>query len=466
MNNLEIKFIENTKKIDKPLKFVVIATKYKEKWIYCRHTQRSTWEIPGGHIEQGETPLQAAKRELYEETGATNFVIKAISIYNVIKNKVDSFGMLYFAQILELASLPESEIAQIDFFDNLPSELTYPDIQPCLYNKAQTFTESFDKKLLEMADDELSALFPIILKPHNRNWANWYKQEKEKILNAVSNISAIHHYGSTSIPNIIAKPTIDIMVEIDNKVNLQTLKCEFINIGYFLMNTNDGLPMLAKGYTKYGFAKKIFHIHVRYVADQHELLFRDYLIKHVDDAKKYEQLKQTLKESYEYDRDGYTDAKSEFIRNIVEKAKKEKFNNTYRFSVHAIILNEKGQVLQLKQSYKNKLWGLPGGGVEPCETIHEALKRECMEEIGVDINIIALTGFYYHEHYNSQVGIFMCKIDGETKIRLSEEHSEYKYFDINNLGQVQQRRVMDAIDFDGVVASRAFPSDLKINNEK
>ena len=58
---------------DDKLKFVVIVSRYQNKWIFCKHKQRDTYEIPGGHREAGETILEAAKRELYEETGAIKF---------------------------------------------------------------------------------------------------------------------------------------------------------------------------------------------------------------------------------------------------------------------------------------------------------------------------------------------------------------------------------------------------------
>lgn len=132
------------------------------------------------------------------------------------------------------------------------------------------------------------------------------------------------------------------------------------------------------------------------------------------------------------------------------------FNDFYRFSVHAAIINEEGKVLQLKQTYGDKRWGLPGGGVEPGETIHEAIRRECLEELGVDIKISAFTGLYYHKSFNSQVGIFKCTLSEGSDIHLSSEHSEYRWFDISELSDVQKLRVQDALDFAGQVMSRAF----------
>ena len=68
---------------DSMLKFAVIIAKHNGKWVFCKHRERSTWEVPGGHREQGEDILETAKRELYEETGAINFEINPICIYSV-----------------------------------------------------------------------------------------------------------------------------------------------------------------------------------------------------------------------------------------------------------------------------------------------------------------------------------------------------------------------------------------------
>ena len=132
------------------------------------------------------------------------------------------------------------------------------------------------------------------------------------------------------------------------------------------------------------------------------------------------------------------------------------FSDFYRFSVHAVITNSEGKVLLLKQTYGDKRWGLPGGGVDPGETIHQAIERECYEELGVNISVSAFTGLYYHKSFNSQVGIFKCQLPEGVTIRLSSEHSEYNWVNISQLNEIQRLRVQDAIDFNGQVISRAF----------
>lgn len=118
---------------DAQLSVAVIAARYQNKWVFCRHKDRTTWEIPGGHREPEETIEEAARRELWEETGAVEFTLQPLWPYSVTR-----YGMLYFAEISELGPLPESsEIAQIQMLDTLPEELTYPFIQPELYRHVQ-----------------------------------------------------------------------------------------------------------------------------------------------------------------------------------------------------------------------------------------------------------------------------------------------------------------------------------------
>lgn len=132
------------------------------------------------------------------------------------------------------------------------------------------------------------------------------------------------------------------------------------------------------------------------------------------------------------------------------------FNDTYRFGVHAIITNSKGNILLLKRTYGNKGWSLPGGGVDPGETIHQAILRECREELGIEVLDVILTGFYYHSHINAQVGIFRCSIPTDAEIKLSSEHSEFKWTHLSELSEVQRLRALDALEYKGHVTSHSF----------
>ena len=123
---------------DALLQFAVIAARYRERWVLCRHKERDTWEIPGGHREIGESITQAAMRELKEETGAVDAALQQISIYGVKRGEEVSYGALFFAEITELGELnDEVEIGEVQLFDRLPDALTYPEIQGALYHRVQ-----------------------------------------------------------------------------------------------------------------------------------------------------------------------------------------------------------------------------------------------------------------------------------------------------------------------------------------
>ena len=132
------------------------------------------------------------------------------------------------------------------------------------------------------------------------------------------------------------------------------------------------------------------------------------------------------------------------------------FNDFFRLSSHAVITNDAGQVLLLQANYGNHSWGLPGGALEPGETIHEALRRECKEELGSEIEIRYLSGVYFHKVYNAQVFIFRCKFGDSAVIQLSHEHSGYCYADVDTLSLLQRQRINDCMQFKGTVVSAKF----------
>ena len=126
---------------DQKLRFAVIVTKTGGRWVFCKHKDRDTLEVPGGHREPGEDILAAAKRALYEETGAVDFSIKPVCVYSVTApwnfDGRETFGMLFFADVKAFEKELHSEIERIVIRDDLPEAWTYPDIQPYLVREVQ-----------------------------------------------------------------------------------------------------------------------------------------------------------------------------------------------------------------------------------------------------------------------------------------------------------------------------------------
>lgn len=135
---MEVKFYDSVP--EHLLKFAVIVSRYQGQWVYCKHKERDTFECPGGHREPGEDILTTAKRELMEETAASDYTLTPVGVYSVTgKNGVnqsgeETFGKLYFAEIKAFHGKLVNEIESVHFFkENLAvSKYTYPLIQPKL----------------------------------------------------------------------------------------------------------------------------------------------------------------------------------------------------------------------------------------------------------------------------------------------------------------------------------------------
>lgn len=131
----EVRFYDQME--DSRLKFAVILARNGGKWVFCKHRDRETYEVPGGHREPGEAILDTARRELQEETGAVEFTLHPVCVYGVVRDGGEpSFGMLYTAEITSFEPL-HCEIERILLTDRLVEAWTYPDIQPHLIAEAQ-----------------------------------------------------------------------------------------------------------------------------------------------------------------------------------------------------------------------------------------------------------------------------------------------------------------------------------------
>lgn len=175
-----------------------------------------------------------------------------------------------------------------------------------------------------MTLEELWELFPIYLEEHRPYWADWFQEEVDRISTFLSlHDKRISHIGSTAIAGIYAKPIIDILLEIPSSISLESIKEILTANGYICMSQDEKQISFNRGYTKHGFAEKVFHLHLRYQGDNNELYFRDYMQLHPDAAKEYEELKLSLWKQYPHNRDAYTNAKSEIVIKYTELAIKE-----------------------------------------------------------------------------------------------------------------------------------------------
>lgn len=175
------------------------------------------------------------------------------------------------------------------------------------------------KTLSEMTLEELWQLFPIVLTEHSDRWSEYFAEEAFELKRILPREAKINHIGSTAVKEIWAKPIIDILVEVSD--NLSDVAAILQNNGWIKMSESEKRISFNKGYTGNGFAEKVYHLHLRYTGDNDEIYFKNYLNTHPEIAKEYEALKLSLWKKFKHDRDGYTEAKSEFVAKYTALAK-------------------------------------------------------------------------------------------------------------------------------------------------
>ena len=163
---LEVNFYDTVD--DDLLKFAVIISQSNGKWVMCKHKERDTYEVPGGHREEGEDILETAKRELQEETGAVKFDIEQLCVYSVTgKNSInengeESFGLLCFAEIREFSGELHCEMEKVVLMDELPENWTYPLIQPKLIEKYLQIQKQSYSQIQQTAKQTIAYIKKII----------------------------------------------------------------------------------------------------------------------------------------------------------------------------------------------------------------------------------------------------------------------------------------------------------------
>lgn len=200
------------------------------------------------------------------------------------------------------------------------------------------------KHVSELTAEEFQKTFPITLEAHNPCYREWYEAEKASILSVVDerDVARISHIGSSAVENLVAKPVVDILLEIDGCCQVEKLQESLKTIGYGVeIATKAENPfrlLLAKGMTCDGFASQVYLLHVRYLGDWNELYFRDYLLAHPEVAAEYGRLKTRILQDIESGKiqrmpngqpNGYSQAKFAFVERVSTLAKQE-FAGRYR----------------------------------------------------------------------------------------------------------------------------------------
>lgn len=154
-------------------------------------------------------------------------------------------------------------------------------------------------------------------------WAVWYREEESRLRELLRQrqVQRISHIGSTAVQGIWVKPIVDILLEVEAEEKPEAVAALAEQNGYRRMSRSEHRISLNRGYTEEGLAEKVYHLHLRYAGDNDELYFRDFISENPDAAQEYEALKLRCWKQYEHDRDGYTEAKTEFVRRYTRQAK-------------------------------------------------------------------------------------------------------------------------------------------------
>ena len=185
------------------------------------------------------------------------------------------------------------------------------------------------KPLNDLTPAELGKLFPIILADYDGRWPRLYEEERAALLSALVEVPvrSVEHIGSTAVPGLRAKPTIDILVQVETSADNNAIIAAMRRSGYEYTERPENPPphmMFMKGYTPEGFRGQAVHVHVRHPGDWDEQYFRDHLITHPATAREYAALKEELARRFPNDREAYTDGKTEFIRRVMERARERR----------------------------------------------------------------------------------------------------------------------------------------------
>lgn len=160
---------------------------------------------------------------------------------------------------------------------------------------------------------------------YDPRWPALFEQEAERLRGALdpSLIVGLEHFGSTAIPNLSAKPIIDIVIAVCSLADARASFVESLqklDYVYWAENPKQDRMFFVKGMPPFG-SRRTHHVHVTEPGGElwRRLAFRDYLRAHPAEARRYEQLKRRLATEHPTDREAYTDAKSAYIEQVMRK---------------------------------------------------------------------------------------------------------------------------------------------------
>lgn len=207
-----------------------------------------------------------------------------------------------------------------DLFPYAPSDQSPHNI-PAKHFCRMTFRDYCARRLSAMSLEELWQLFPVEIVPHRSEWSQWASEEIAFLANALGTLSpvSITHIGSTAVEGLSAKPVVDLLVELPYNFDRSHSTRLIEEAGYILMSTSTARMSFNKGYTPWGYANRVFHLHIHQAGDNDEIRFRDILRAHPEVARNYEALKLSLLPHFRNDRDGYTAAKTKFITDTLHR---------------------------------------------------------------------------------------------------------------------------------------------------
>jgi GrpB-like predicted nucleotidyltransferase (UPF0157 family) len=176
--------------------------------------------------------------------------------------------------------------------------------------------------------EELGKLYPVVLSESSADWPLLFADQKEVLLRIFDQPLRIEHIGSTAIRGIRAKPTIDILMEKPDIPDSEIIT-KMKEYGFIHMKEQLRHLMFVKGYSASGLERESYHIHMGplsqgFVWDR--IFFRDFLVQNPEEARNYEKLKIRLAETFKFDRESYTENKTEYILRITGIAKEQALN--------------------------------------------------------------------------------------------------------------------------------------------